>query len=402
MKYFNGNFRLAAQSIRSTKTRSLLTTLGIVIGVVSVVTMICIGEGIKRQIDGQAGLFGKDVMIVRPESSVGGLLPGDGLPSGASPMLTPTDVNALRTVEGVSDVAPLGAVSGKVKADHEVNAPLIVATTANFANLVKQPVEGGFLQDDSGVQTAVLGPTIAKKLFDDNIPLGQSFKYRGKEFMVGGVFKTFAAPPFSLEANFNDAIFISYATAENVLGTPPAIYQVMVKNKPDADAQMVSKAVVERLAEKHGGTQDVVVTGVGLRAGGADRTIKMLTYMIAGAALIAFLVGGVGIMNIMLLSITERIHEIGLRKAIGATDRQILNQFVAEAFVLSLIGVVIGVVLSASLVLLLRLYTSLQPVFVWPAFLLVPLVAIATGVLFGSFPALQAARKDPIEALRHQ
>jgi len=398
----NGNFKLALQSIRSTKSRSFLTMLGIVIGIVSVVTMICIGEGIKRQIDGQAGLFGKDVLIVRPQSTVGGLLAGDGLPSGAAPLLTTADMNALRTVPGVSDVAPLAAISGSVKADHEVNAPLIVATTANFATLVKQKVEGGFLQDDSGVQTAVLGSGIAKKLFDDNIPLGQSFKYRGQDFMVAGVFKTFSAPPFSLEANFNDAIFVSYATAENALGAPPAIYQIMAKTKPNADTQKVSNAILNRVAEKHGGTRDAVVTGVGLRAGGADRTIRMLTLMTAGAALIAFLVGGVGIMNVMLLSVTERIHEVGLRKAIGATDRQILNQFVAEAFVLSVVGAVMGIVLSFCLVLGLRLYTSLQPALVWQAFVLVPIVAVATGVLFGSFPALQAARKDPIEALRHE
>ncbi|MBP9852791.1 MAG: transporter permease [Patescibacteria group bacterium] len=402
MNVGNGNFRLAWQSVRSTKLRSLLTTTGIMIGIVSVVTMICIGEGIKRQIDGQTSQFGKDVMIVRPKASVGGLLSGDGLPSGGSALLTPVDVEVLRTAPGVVGVAPLSAVSGSVKGDKEANAPLIVATTANFSSLIKQKIEGGFLQDDSGVQTAVLGPSISKKLFEDNIPLGQSFKYRGQDFMVGGVFKTFSAPPFSIEANFNDAVFISYATATNMLGSPPGIYQVLVKTKADVDPKAVSSELVKRVEEKHGGTKDVVVTGVGIRAGGADRTIKMLTYLTAGAALIAFLVGGVGIMNIMLLTVTERIHEIGLRKAIGATDRQILKQFVAEAFVLSTVGAVIGVSISLLLVFILRLYTSLQPVFVWPAFVFVPLVAVATGVLFGSFPAFKAARKDPIEALRHE
>lgn len=398
----NGNIRLAWQSVRSTKLRSVLTTMGIVIGIVSVVTMICIGEGIKRQIDGQTTQFGKDVIIIRPKASVGGLLSGDGLPSGTSPLLTPADLAALRTVQGVRDVAPLSAVSGSVKGDREINAPLIVATTANFASLIKHDVEGGFIQDDSGVQAAVLGPTIAKKLFEDNIPLGQTLKYRHQDFMVGGVFKTFSAPPFSLEANFNDAVFISYATAENMLGGAPGIYQILVKTKPDADAVKVSEALIAKITDNHGGTKDVVATGVGIRAGGADRTIKMLTYMTIGAAFIAFLVGGVGIMNVMLLTVTERIHEIGLRKAIGATDRQILKQFVAEAFVLSVLGAMIGIFISLGLVLGLRLYTSLQPVFVWPAFVFVPMVAIATGVLFGSFPAFKAARKDPIEALRHQ
>jgi ABC-type antimicrobial peptide transport system permease subunit len=134
----------------------------------------------------------------------------------------------------------------------------------------------------------------------------------------------------------------------------------------------------------------------------SNKTIHLLTLLIAGAALISLIVGGVGIMNVMLVSVTERMHEIGVRKAIGATNRQIMRQFMAEAFVLSAIGAVIGVAFSAAIVGLMRFYTGLEPVLVWQVMVIAPVIAVAIGLFFGSLPALKAARKDPIEALRHE
>jgi ABC-type antimicrobial peptide transport system permease subunit len=135
---------------------------------------------------------------------------------------------------------------------------------------------------------------------------------------------------------------------------------------------------------------------------GSNKTIHLLTVLVSGAAIIALIVGGVGIMDVMLVSVTERMHEIGVRKAIGATNRQIMRQFMAEAFVLSGVGALIGVILSCAVVGLLRFYSSLEPVLVWQVLVVAPLVAITVGLFFGSMPALKAARKDPIEALRHE
>ena len=135
---------------------------------------------------------------------------------------------------------------------------------------------------------------------------------------------------------------------------------------------------------------------------GSDQTVRLLTLLTFIAAMIAFVVGGIGIMNMMFVTVTERIHEIGIRKAIGATNTQIMKQFVAEAFVLSCLGAIYGVICALAGLGLLRLYTSIHPVLVWQAIVLAPIVAVASGVFFGSIPALKAARKDPIQALRHE
>jgi putative ABC transport system permease protein len=216
------------------------------------------------------------------------------------------------------------------------------------------------------------------------------------------VFDNFNAPPFSLEADFNDAVFVPYATAQQLTGSVLGMYQIVAKAKDQSQLTPTVQTVRSRLASAHGGAHDTTVLQANDSDSASNRTIHLLTVLVATAAAVALVVGGVGIMDVMLVSVTERMHEIGLRKAIGATNRQIMRQFMAEAFVLSGLGALVGMCLAAGLVGLLRLYTSLQPVLVWQVFVIAPAVAIAVGLFFGSMPALKAARKDPIEALRHE
>jgi putative ABC transport system permease protein len=178
------------------------------------------------------------------------------------------------------------------------------------------------------------------------------------------------------------------------------IYQILGKTAATGNADAIVGAANAALVSEHGGSQDVNAALATASNSASDQTIHLLTVLIAGAAAIALVVGGVGIMDVMLVSVTERMYEIGIRKAIGATNRQIMRQFVAEAFVLSGLGALIGVALSCMGVGLFRLFTSLQAVIVWQVLVIAPLLAIAIGVFFGSMPALKAARKDPIEALR--
>lgn len=397
-----GNIRLALQSLGSNKGRSFLTMLGIIIGVAAVIVVVSIGEGVKQQVSHQTARFGRDVLVVRASANrhtpaVGGLIVG------GARSLSSSDIETVRGTDNVSQVVPLGTAIGTIQADRTIDDPLVIATTADFITVAKHPIEyGGFFDAEPDSRTAVLGASLAQKLFDDNAPLGQSFTYRGEKFMVAGVFKRFATPPLSVEADYNEAVFIPYSSARSLLGADPETYQILAKVKPGASVGAVAKAVEDRLVVAHGGTHDTAVESVETVHSASDDTLQLLTLMTVGVALIAFLVGGIGIMNVMLVSVTERTQEVGLRKAIGATNQQILRQFVTEALVLSVIGAVIGVVLALIVVGLMRLYTTLQPVPVWPIVALVPLVAIATGVLFGTFPAAKAAAKDPIEALRHQ
>lgn len=398
-----GNIRLAYRSLKVAKGRSLLTMFGIIVGVMAVVLVICIGQGVKRQISQQIGHYGKDVFTVQPgtPTAVSGLF-GAGF-NGTSTLLSGNDLQAIQQTKGVAKAVPLATTSGTMKGDFTVRSPLIIATTSDFPNVVSQNIAaGGFFDNTISNKTVVLGQSIAHRLFSDNAPLGQVLTWRGQQFIVAGVFGDFKAPPLSLAANFNDAVFVPYATAQSLSGSILGMYEIVAK----ADSPRTASATIQRvqsvLDKAHGGARDTTVQLATANGSASDQAIHSLTLLVTGAALIALVVGGVGIMNVLLVSVTERMHEIGLRKAIGATNRQIMRQFMAEAVVLSACGAILGLVAALAAIGLLDAFSSLHPALVWQAFVLVPLAAIAIGVLFGTAPALKAARKDPIEALRHE
>lgn len=396
------NFRLAYRSLRAARARSFLTMLGIIIGVTAVILVVCVGQGVKQQIAGELGRYGKSVFVVRPGSiQTGGSLLG-GLSSGNSGLLTSNDLEAVQKTKDVAHAVPLSTVSGSVTGDYTVDTPFILATNSDFVDIIHQKMaSGGFFNSGDDSRGVVLGMNVAQKLFTDNAPLGQALVWHGQRFIVAGVFEDFKAPPLSLEANFNDAVFMPYATAQKLSGSVLGIYQILGKAVPNADSAKVVKDTGAALVASHSGAHDVSVMPAADANASTDQTIHLLTMLVAGGAIIALIVGSVGIMDVMLVSVTERMYEIGLRKAIGATNRQIMRQFIAEAFVLSGFGAFIGLVLACGIVGLLRVYTSLQAVLVWQILVLAPVAAIAVGLFFGSMPALKAARKDPIEALRH-
>lgn len=397
------NLRLAYRSLKAARARTFLTMLGIVVGVVAVALIVSIGQGVKQQVANQLGRYGKNVFVVEPDSPRTGTGVLGGLAgSSAANLLTQNDLRTVQKVQGVAAAVPLSTTSGSVTGDYTVSSPFIVATNAEFGDVIQQHMlAGGFFDDASDTKGVVLGMNVAQKLFNDDKPLGQALAWRGQRFIVAGVFDDFKAPPFSLEANFNNAVFVPYDVAQKLTGSSLGIYQILAKSDNENDTSQVVHAVNQALIVAHGGAQDVSAIPAAAAHTSVDQTIHLLTLLVGGAAVIALIVGGVGIMDVMLVSVAERMYEIGLRKAIGATNRQIMQQFVTEAFVLSAWGALIGVVLAAAGVGLLRAYTSLQPVLVWQIFVIAPLLAIAVGMFFGSMPALKAARKDPIDALRH-
>jgi putative ABC transport system permease protein len=401
MSWRRNNFKLAWQVMKTAKARNSLTMFGIVVGVMAAILVVCVGDGIKHQIAGQLGHYGKDVIVVQPsaQNSDANLL--TGLKGFSGSLLTQNDLRVVQRTHGIDYAVPLTTTSGSMRGDHTVASPFIVATNADFPQVINHPVQyGGFFDDSEDNRTVVLGADLAEQLFDGGSPLGRTLTWRGQQFIVAGVFGSFAAPPFSLEANFNDAAFVPYSTAQDLSGNMLGLYQIVAKVDNAAHTTQEITAVQQALAAARGGAQDVSVERASKSTGVSDQTIHLLTVLVAGAAIITLIVGGVGIMDVMLVSVTERMHEIGLRKAIGATNRQIMRQFMAEAFVLSTASAIAGLVLSAAAVGLLRAFTSLQPVFVWQIMLAAPLAAILVGLFFGSMPALKAARKDPIDALR--
>lgn len=406
-----GNIRMALSGVRGAKWRSLLTMLGVIVGIVAVVTIVSIGDGVKRQVAGQLSQFGADLITVRPgmvvkNSSVASISNTDVLfGMGSSTGLSVHDVQAVQHAAHVKLAAPLGIVPGAVQVEKKLyHNQLVLSTTASLPDALNHPITyGEFWHGDADpANVAVIGRNVATDLFGERVPLGRSFTFRGQSFLVRGVFAPFNASPLSPTANFDDAIFIPSQTAATLTQNNAGLYVMLAKADKTANMPQAIQSITSQLRTAHGGQQDFSVLSPQQNVAGSADVVRSLSLWITAVAAISLFIGGVGIMNIMLLSVSERMHEIGLRKAIGATRRQILSQFVFEATALSLVGGLVGMLLSLATVGLLYLYTDLKPVVSWQALAIATGVSLAIGIIFGAIPAAKAAGKDPIEALRHE
>ncbi len=404
-----GNTRMALASIKSSRWRSGLTIFGVIVAIVPVLTILGIGEGVKRQITDQIQSLGTNLITIRSgvvnsnDSPVKQFNALSGYTANAS--LTYKDLQVVKNSGVVDSFAPLGTVPGAITIN-EKRAPEtpVLASTQALPDLLQQKVQhGDFFQDkEYGQNMAVIGRGAAERLFGEGVPLGRSFDFRGETFIVRGVFQRTDATPLSLTTDLNEAIIVPYQNVKDIIGQEPAISEIIARPNGDATSDDTVKKLTTDLRKAHGDEQDfsVITQAENLRI--ANSILNQLTAFITGVASIALLVSGISIMNIMLVSVTERMHEIGIRKAIGATKRQILGQFMTEAVLLSTAGGIIGIIIAFIIEYILRIATDLKPIITPEATLLVLLIAILVGVVFGSIPAAKAAQKDPIEALRHE
>lgn len=403
------NFNMALSSIRSSRLRSFLTLLGVIIGVVSVITSVSLGEGVKRQISEETNKFGNDVLTVRPGKALNkdqkGLITGINVLGQASTTaaFTESDLEVAQKTKNVKVIAPLNLVTGLPKYnDREYNDAVIIGTSQGLPQILSQEIEFGrfFDSTESDKKVAIIGSGVAEQLFGENVPLSKSFNLRGHEFIVYGVFERFKNASISQGIDFNNAIFIPHSTAKSISGGTSQFYELLVKADKVENVDSVSADLEKRIASNRAGQEDFTILRANDTQTLTSTVIDLITLMVSGIAIISMLVGGIGIMNIMLVSVTERTREIGLRKAIGATNGQIMSQFLIEATVLSIWGAGIGVIISGLLNLGIRIVTNLQPVIQWQVVVFACGVSIFIGIIFGLAPAVKASRKDPIDALR--
>ena len=409
------SLKVAVEGLQANKSRSGLTILGIMIGITSIILIMSIGTGAENLILSEISGFGAEVIVVRPGKEPTG--PTDFADTLFADSLKQRDVKALRNKSNVPDiveVAPTVIVTGSVSWRGETFRPTTLGGSAEFMGKMLNifPVEGVYFGENeirNRASVAVIGSKVKEELFGDSDALGENIKLKDRNFRVVGILPEKGQTPFF---NVNELVIIPYTTAQQYLLGINHYHEILTRvDSPES----VDRTVVDieiTLRQLHGiedpdNDDFFVVTQQGI-VDQIKTIIGVLTAFLSAVVAISLVVGGIGVMNIMLVSVTERTREIGLRKAIGATNKDIMTQFLLEAVILTVMGGIIGsamgVILSlgASFALSAGLGVSWQFIFPISAVVLGVGVAAIVGLIFGLFPARQASQKSPIEALRYE
>jgi putative ABC transport system permease protein len=405
----------AVDTFRHGKMRSFLTMLGIVIGIAAVIVLMSIGQSAQDYILGQVEGIGSNLIFVIPGGTQNGRLQSPAASQGiVITSLGQNDVDSLSREPSISAVVPL--VSGQAEAVYGNNSLTVTyqGTTANFFPVRNYVVANGYPFTDQDVaaynHVAVIGSDLATTLFGNLNPVGKSIRLKNTTFRVTGVLPSKGTGVGGV--NQDDLAIIPVTVAQSQMLGITYFNYIFVSANPAYDISFVKSRIQSVLEQNHGitnsskddftiETQQDILSLLGT-------ITSVLTLFLAAIASISLIVGGVGIMNIMLVSVIERTREIGLRKAVGATDADIIQQFIIESVMLTFLGGVIGIAAGAILVtatwLILTHVLAIAWVFEFPlsAVLLAVGVSAGTGLIFGIYPARQAARKSPIEALRYE
>lgn len=398
----------AARALRANPMRSALTALGVIIGVASVVAMVALGSGAQAQVERSISSLGSNLLIIVPGAQRAGGVRGQ---AGGWDTLTMGDAQAIAQIEGVVAVAPTQRARTQVIAGGLNWNPQIEGVTPDYLIARDWNIAQGRMFDETEERQArrvvVLGATVARELFPNVNPIGETVRMNGGAFEVIGVLASKGQSGFGLDQD--DIVLAPFTTVKRRISgrqrRADTVSQISVKAASDGILPVIEREVVEVLRQRHRtqeGEDDFTVQNLSSITEAAAQTTQVFTYLLGGISAVSLLVGGIGIMNIMLVSVTERTREIGLRKALGARQSDILNQFGLEAVTLSVAGGVVGLALG---VLGAWLMTSLfnLPLVIAPqnAILAIGFSGLV-GVMFGAYPAWRAARLDPIEALRRE
>ena len=405
----SSNVKMAMASMRNSRIRTLLTMLGIIIGVASVVLTVSLGQGIKHGMTRQISRSG-DRLTILPGVPITrndkGRVTGFNLAAaiGAS-TLTEKDIESISKVPGVELVVPMAVITATPTSVDRQGLPstFVVATTPDVPQLFnKKLAKGSFFEPDETTRDlAVIGKDVAQAFFQDDSPIGRTLSIRGKSFIVRGVMEEFQSTGLNFGLSYNSAIFIPMESGKKLTNNVVELREVDVKVAPGANIADVQSQIIETIKANHAKQEDFSVLRQEEFISITDQLFGILTAFVAAIAGISIFVGGIGVMNIMLVSVTERTREIGIRKALGATNKQILGQFMVEAVVLTVGGGLLGILLALIIGAIITVTTDLSPA-LEPTILVLALgISTLVGIVFGIAPALKAARKDPIESLRH-
>ncbi|ANZ45551.1 ABC transporter permease [Cloacibacillus porcorum] len=398
-------FSASLTALRRNKTRSMLTALGIIIGVAAVIAAFAVGAGANKSIDEQISSFGSNFIMVFPDR------PGRST-TGVTRYLTYDDAQAIeKEVSGVDAVAPMINLSATLVYENTNWSSSVVGSTKEYSYVQEWNIESGRDINASdvrqGAKVAVIGKTVVDKLFGGENPVGKAIRINKIPFTVVGVFE--AKGLSAMGSDQDDFILVPLTSAQRRLvrwKTAGRIGNIYIKGVSMEALSYIQNETEALLRERHkikpGDADDFAVRNVSQMLEARRKTTTIMSMLLGSIAFISLVVGGIGIMNIMLVSVTERTREIGIRMAVGATERDIRMQFLIEAVVLSMIGGTIGIMLGVAAGYALSSFTSAPPVFTLMSIVLAFVFSAMVGVGFGYYPAYKASLLNPIDALKYE
>jgi putative ABC transport system permease protein len=390
------------------RLRTILTMLGMVIGVGAVILMLAVGQGAQQQVQASIASMGSNLFIILSGSTTSG---GMRMGGGAAPTLTVEDAQGIGELPLVAAVAPSSPGTAQLVYGPNNWSTQVIGTTPSYLAVRDWRLASGIPFTDSDIRSAtrvaLLGQTVAQNLFGDEDPLDKTIRIKNSPYLVLGVLE---AKGQSLDGrDQDDTVLVPVTTAQRKLfGSQFAgtVRFIMTQAESAEAMPQVEKSITELLRQRHrireGMDNDFTVRNLTAMANTAADTAKIMSLMLGAIASISLLVGGIGIMNIMLVSVTERTREIGIRMAIGARGQDILLQFLLEAIIISVIGCLIGVLLGVGGAFAARAVTGMPVVVTISSIVTAFVVAAGVGIFFGWYPARKASMLRPIDALRYQ
>ena len=399
----------AWHAMSANRLRTFLTMLGMVIGVGAVILMMAIGEGAQQSIKRSIDSMGSNLFVILSGSSS---TSGSRSGSGNSSALNINDANAVGDLEDIAAIAPISTGNAQIIFSGNNWNTSIIGTSPTYFSIRGWNVDSGELFSDADIRSAnrvaLIGKTVAENLFGDDIdPIGKTIRIKKSPFTILGVLES-KGQSFD-GRDQDDTIIVPITTAQRKLfgnQIPGSVRMIMAQAKSEKYMGVAEDAINDLIRQRHNirenAESDFSVRNLTAMAKTASETAKTMSMLLGAIASISLLVGGIGIMNIMLVSVTERTREIGIRMAIGAREKDILLQFLLEACVISIVGCVIGIALGLGGSLIVKKMVGAEILISMRSIVLAFSVAASVGVFFGYYPATKAAKLHPIEALRYQ
>ncbi len=405
---FLTNARIALDALKASRTRTYLTMLGIIIGVATITLILALGQGLKETVAAQVKNLDNDLVIVRPGPASSGILSEKNLfsysplSSYATTTLTEQDYLSLSASPEHASVAPLMLINGSIRHGKTVTneAPILATTPDLLEALQLKVVSGQFIDNITARDTVVLGNQLSLDLYGTDQPIGQQLKVRGQDHIIIGVLKKSSGPLGINGVDIDHTAIVSLEAGKSFNQGIAQVQQINVVPKKGFSESVVKQHIKQQLLKNHNNEEDFSVLNAQDASMISREFYHFITTLTAVVASVSLIVGGIGIMNILLVGVAERTREIGIRKSLGASNRHIMWQFLIESLMMSITGGLIGVALAYVGASFIGIIFGFLPAFNWIIIAIALGLSIGVGVIFGLTPAMRAARKDPIEALR--